>query len=140
MFRITVIQVGKTKDAALQSMLDEYAKRMSSSFALTVETVKDEAAIWKKLVKGAYTIVLEAHGKALDSIQLTKLLHDLPVRGISTIQFIIGPAEGFTKYETKPDLLLSLSAMTFSHQTIRLLLYEQLYRAATILEGKPFAK
>ncbi len=140
MLRITVIQVGKTKDVDLQAMLDEYDKRMSSTFALTVETVKDEAAIWKKLVKGAYTIILEAHGKPMDSPAFAKLLHDLPVRGASNIQFIIGPAEGFSEYQIKPDLLLSLSAMTFSHQTIRLLLYEQLYRASTIISGKPFAK
>lgn len=140
MLRITVIQVGKTKDAALQSLLDEYAKRLSSLFDVREVTVKDEAALWSKLERGAYTIALEAHGKTFDSPGFATLLHDLPVRGISHIQFLIGPAEGFTGYKTKPDLVLSLSAMTFSHQTIRILLAEQLYRAATIISGKPFAK
>jgi 23S rRNA (pseudouridine1915-N3)-methyltransferase len=140
MLRITILQVGKTKDPSLLALLDEYHRRMRTSFTLEAETVKDEVSLWKKCKPGAYTIALEAHGKALDSSAFASLLHDLPVRGISHIQILIGPPEGFTVYARKPDLLLSLSAMTFSHQTIRLLLYEQLYRAATILEGKPFAK
>lgn len=140
MLRLTIIQIGKTKEAGLQDMLDEYAKRLQGTFDLTTITVKDEASLWKKLAKGAYTIALEAHGKVYDSPAFAKLLHDLPVRGVSQVQFLIGPAEGFSGYQTKPDLLLSLSAMTFSHQTVRLLLLEQIYRAATIISGKPFAK
>lgn len=138
--RITVLQVGKTKDAAVQSMLDEYAKRMQRSIDLSVITVKSETELWKKLAPGAYTIALEVHGKQMASDAFAAFLSKLAVQGQSHIQILIGPADGFTKYEQKPDLLLSLSAMTFSHQTVRLLLFEQLYRACTLWEGKPFAK
>lgn len=140
MMRLTIIQVGKTKDPAVLALLDEYTRRIKSSFSLDVITCKDEAGLWGKTKEGVFTILLDAAGKSLDSPSFARLLHDLPVRGHSHVQILIGPPEGFTRQEKKPDLLLSLSAMTFSHQTIRLLLYEQIYRAATILEGKPFAK
>lgn len=140
MLRITVLQVGKTKSQELQALLDEYAKRMSRSIDLRVQTYKDEAKLWANVDWQAQVIALEAHGKEQTSEEFAAWLHAFGVRGLSHIQFLIGPAAGFTGYPQKPQALLSLSRLTFSHQTIRLLLFEQLYRASTLWEGKPFAK
>ncbi len=140
MMRISILQIGKTKDAELQILLDEYVLRMRRSMDVQVITVKKEAELWQRLVPGAYTIALEVKGKAMTSESFSDFLAKLAVQGHSHIQFLIGPADGFAAYAVKPDLLLSLSTMTFSHQTIRLLLFEQLYRVCTLWEGKPFAK
>lgn len=140
MLRITILLVGKTKSSELQALLDDYAKRMSRSLDLRVIVCKTEEQLWDKVDSSAYLIALEADGKHLTSPEFAATLHRLGVQGQSHIQFIIGPAEGFTGYKKQPQLRLSLSAMTFSHQTIRLHLFEQLYRACTVWEGKPFAK
>lgn len=140
MLKVTVIQVGKTKDEALQGLVDEFARRLQSSIALSTITVKREEVLWEKVPERSFVIALEVNGKVQTSEQFAKLISDQMNQGTSHIVFLIGPAEGFTGYEKNVDLRLSLSAMTFSHQTVRLLLAEQLYRAITILEGKPFAK
>lgn len=140
MLRVSVIMVGKTKSSELQALLDDYAKRMSRSIDLRLIVCKTEEQLWQKVESSAYVIALEADGKTLTSPEFTDQLHRLGVQGQSHIQFLIGPPEGFTGYVKQPQLRLSLSAMTYSHQTIRLHLFEQLYRACTVWEGKPFAK
>jgi 23S rRNA (pseudouridine1915-N3)-methyltransferase len=140
MLKVTVIQVGKTKDEALQGLVDEFAKRLQSSISLSTITVKREDDLWEKVPERSFVIALEVNGKAYTSEQFAKLINDQKNQGTSHLVFLIGPAEGFTEYQKNVDLRFSLSTMTFSHQTVRLLLAEQLYRAITILEGKPFAK
>ncbi|MBI4121703.1 MAG: 23S rRNA (pseudouridine(1915)-N(3))-methyltransferase RlmH [Parcubacteria group bacterium] len=140
MLKITIIQVGKTKDEAVQSLVDEFGRRLQSSLNLQTVTVKTEDDLWNKVPERAYVIALEVNGKVYTSEQFAKFIGDKQTQGISHLVFLIGPAAGFTEYQKNVDLRLSLSAMTFSHQTVRLLLAEQLYRAMTILEGKPFAK
>jgi len=140
MFKITIIGVGKTKDARLQELVDEFYDRLRSSATISQVIVKDEANLWAKIPKQCQVIALEVDGKVMDSPSLAKYIQNAQVQGISHLAIIIGPAEGFTGYQASVAMKLSLSAMTFSHQTIRLLLAEQLYRAFTIIEGKPFAK
>lgn len=140
MRKITVIQVAKTKDTNLQNILNEYQKRFSTFFQYSEITVKTESDLWSKIPSNSFTIALEVEGKEYSSDQLAKFIQEKQNQGISHLVFLIGPAEGFSKYEKKVDMKLSLSKMTFSHQTIRMLLAEQLYRAYTIINNKPFAK
>lgn len=140
MLKVTVIQVGKTKEASLQELVDEFYRRLQSSIQLSCLTVKTEEVLWEKVPERAFTIALEVEGKIYTSEQFAKFIADKQNQGESHLVFLIGPAEGFKGYEKNVDLRLSLSPMTFSHQTVRLLLAEQIYRGITILEGKPFAK
>lgn len=140
MLRVTVLQVGKTKSVELQALLDDYAKRMRRSIDLRVTTVKDEAKLWTSVDWQAQVIVLDDKGDELDSGAFADWLHAFGVRGQSHVQFLIGPADGFALIPPQARHKVSLSRLTFSHQTVRLLLFEQLYRASTLWEGKPFAK
>lgn len=140
MLRLSIYQIGKTKEAALQALVDEYYKRLGGRVKVEEKTFKDEASLWAGLPKQAFIIALEVEGKAMDSAAFAQYIQQKLNQGQSHIVFLIGPAEGFKAHQVKPDLLLSLSSMTFSHQTTRLLLAEQIYRAFSILEGKPFAK
>lgn len=140
MLKITIVQVGKTKQTALQELISEFYKRLGSGYKTEEVTVKTEKELWNKVPQSAYTIALEVKGVQLTSEQFSAFIEERKNQGDSHLVFLIGPPEGFTKYEKEPDLKFSLSAMTFSHQTVRLLLAEQIYRSISILEGKPFAK
>ena len=140
MLRLSIFQVGKTKEAALQELIAEFYKRLGGRVKVEEKTFKDENALWAGLPKQAFVIALEVKGKMMDSDAFAQFMQKKLNQGHSHLVFIIGPAEGFASHQVKPDALLSLSAMTFSHQTTRLFLAEQLYRAFSILEGKPFAK
>lgn len=140
MLRISILQVGKTKEAALQELVDEFYKRLGGRVKVEEKTFKDEDALWQGLPKQAFLIAMEVKGKSMDSDAFAQFIQLKLNQGHSHLVFLIGPAEGFASHQVKPDFLLSLSSMTFSHQTTRLLLAEQIYRAFSILEGKPFAK
>ncbi len=140
MLKITILQVAKTKSPELQALIREYHKRLGGSAILEEITVKKESELWEKAPESAYTILLDNTGKPFDSQQLAQFIEERKNQGDSHLIFFIGPADGFTDIQIKPNLKLSLSAMTFSHQTVRLLLAEQLYRAFCVLEGKPFSK
>ena len=87
------------------------------------------------------TIGLDESGKQLSSNGLAKLIDQRMTRGTSKYIFIIGGASGLSE-EVKPhaDLLLSLSPMTFPLQLCRLILVEQIYRAASIIQNTPYHK
>jgi len=139
MLSIHIYQVGKTKDAQLQRMISDLYKRIGSA-NVEEKVFKTEEEMLKSLPKRGFFIALESTGKSMTSQDLAQLIEKKKNQGESSLVFLIGPADGFTQKPESIDLELSLSAMTFSHQTIRLLLAEQLYRASAILEGKPFAK
>lgn len=139
MLKITILQIGKTKEKELQSLIDEYYKRVSSSVKLETVTVSSEDDLIGKIPKSAYVIKLEDSGKEFTSQEFAQFIEDRKNQGDSHLVFLIGPPDGF-QTDIASELTLSLSKMTFSHQTIRLILAEQIYRASSTLEGKPFAK
>jgi len=121
-------------------LIDEYYKRISPFAKVEIYTVSDQKEMQGKFPKHCYAIMLEDTGKHMDSKDFAQFIEDRKNQGDSNLVFLIGPPEGFKKDRILPHIRLSLSKMTFSHQTVRLLLAEQLYRAISILEGKPFAK
>ena len=97
--------------------------------------------ILEKITKDEYVITLEISGKKLDSIELSKLIHDLPTYGNSKITFVIGGSNGISeKVKKRSNYQLSFSDMTFPHQLMRLILLEQIYRALTIINHKEYHK
>jgi 23S rRNA (pseudouridine1915-N3)-methyltransferase len=142
--KIRVTWIGKTKEAAIQSLTDDYLKRLSSYTEVESGTVKDEAALLKLCARGArpsrHTLVLlDGRGKQLSSEELARFLGDYQDRNPLPLLFAVGAADGFTDQARQAaTLVLSLGKMTLAHEMARVVLLEQLYRAFTILKGHPY--
>lgn len=156
--RLLIAAIGKLKDAEERSICERYAKRLGASGrgiglgpleiieltesrAEAVDARKaDEAA---RLIKAANAatlrIALDENGKALSSEAFAKVLSKSADGGAKTCAFLIGGPDGHAPDLLKSaDLKLSLGAMTLPHGLARIVLIEQLYRAATILSGHPY--
>ncbi len=157
---ITILCVGKIKEAYYREALAEYVKRLSKYCRLNVIEVADEqtpdkasdievAAILKKeeerilskIPANSHVISLAIEGKSLDSVAFSSLIDDLGISGKSNICFIIGGSLGLSdNVKSRSDMLLSFSKMTYPHQLMRVILTEQIYRAYRIIKGEPYHK
>ena len=91
------------------------------------------------LQEGGRLIVLDERGKSMTSVHFAKMLEDFRDSGSKHLTIALGGPDGHCeKVRQRADLLLSFGAMTWPHQIARILLSEQLYRAATILSGHPY--
>jgi 23S rRNA (pseudouridine1915-N3)-methyltransferase len=136
--------MGKTKEPAIQSLTDEYLKRLSRYADAEGIALKDEAALLKMCGRAARpvqptVVLLDGRGKQLSSEEFAGFLGNHRDRNSSPLLFVVGPANGFTA-ETRQEakLLLSLGKMTLAHELARVVLLEQIYRAFTILKGHPY--
>lgn len=104
------------------------------------QTLAREGEKLLKLVPdGSYLYVLDVYGKLKSSEQLAKEIADLGLRGRSSITFLIGGAFGLSEeVRARADERISFSPMTFTHQMVRLLLVEQIYRAFKINRGEKY--
>ena len=142
--KIKIAWIGKTKEPAIQSLTDEYLKRLARYADAEGFALKDEAALLKLCGRGArparHTLVLlDSRGKQLSSEEFAEFLGNHQDRNPVPLLFAVGPANGFAA-ETRQEanLLLSLGKMTLAHELARVVLLEQLYRAFTILKGHPY--
>jgi len=142
--KLTIAWIGKTKEQAIQSLTDEYLKRLSHYADAQGMSLKDESALLKLCGREArplrHTLVLlDSRGKQLSSEEFAEFLGSYQDRNPLPLLFAVGPADGFTS-ETRQEasLLLSLGKMTVAHELARVVLLEQLYRAFTILKGHPY--
>jgi 23S rRNA (pseudouridine1915-N3)-methyltransferase len=153
--RIDIIEIGKTRKNYLLEAEKDYLKRLIPFAKITVTTIKDQGEatseaqkkvlkekeakiILQKIPKDYFVIVLDESGEALNSVELAKLINQKKDNSTS-ICFIIGGVYGLTKeIKERADLLLSFSRFTFTHELIRTLLLEQLYRSFTIINGKKY--
>ena len=141
--KLKVAWIGKTKEPAIQSLTDEYLKRLSRYAEVEGTTLKDEAAVLKLCARDSrprHTLVLlDEPGKQLSSEELAKFLGGYQDRNPLPLLFAVGAADGFTDQARQAaTLVLSLGKMTLAHELARVVLLEQLYRAFTILKGHPY--
>lgn len=142
--KLTIAWIGKTKEPAVQSLTDEYLKRLSRYAEVQGTALKDESAVLKLCDRNArpvkHTLVLlDSRGKQFSSEEFAKFLGDHQDRNPLPLLFAVGPANGFTaEARQEANLLLSLGKMTVAHELARVVLLEQLYRAFTILKGHPY--
>jgi 23S rRNA (pseudouridine1915-N3)-methyltransferase len=142
--KLKVAWIGKTKESAIQSLTDEYLKRLSRYAEVEGTPFKDEAALLKLGARDArpsrHTLVLlDSRGKQLSSEELAKFLGDLQERNPLPLLFGVGGTDGFSDEARRAaTLVLSLGKMTLAHELARVVLLEQLYRAFTILKGHPY--
>lgn len=156
--QITLIAVGKLKEAYLQAAYQEYTKRLSAYCRFSLVEVKDEkdattpGAIEKaKTIEGErilskidskdVVIALAPQGQMVDSIGFAKRLESYQVNGQSRLCFIIGGSNGLSEAVLKrAQWTLSFSPMTFPHQLFRIVLLEQIYRGFKIIKGETYHK
>lgn len=156
--KITIACVGKIKEKYLTAGIDEFTKRLTPFCKLEVISINEEkmpdnpSAAEKQQVleketqrllniipENSYVILLDVIGKQLSSPELAEKMDSLALQGSSHITFVIGGAFGYTDaLRKRADLALSFSKMTFTHQMIRLLLVEQIYRAFKISRGEKY--
>ncbi|MGD0515260.1 MAG: 23S rRNA (pseudouridine(1915)-N(3))-methyltransferase RlmH [Terriglobales bacterium] len=142
--KLRVAWIGKTKEPAIQSLTDEYLKRLSHYADAQGMALKDESALQKLCSGNARSakntlVLLDSHGKQLSSEEFAKFLGDYLDRNPLPLVFAVGPANGFSdEIRQEANLLLSLGKMTVAHELARVVLLEQLYRAFTILKGHPY--
>jgi len=152
--RITLIETGKTRDPFIREGVELFQKRvvryvpfsivtlpdLKNSRNMTMKEVQEKEGelLLKRLKSGDYMILLDERGQEFNSIAFAEYLNGLEGR-VNQLLFVIGGPYGFSGevYE-KADATLSISKMTFSHQLVRVLFMEQLYRAFTILKGEPY--
>ena len=151
---IQLFLTGKTTDPRLQSLIDDYQQRLKhyvpfelvvlpdlkNAKALTEEQIKaaEGEAILSRLTPAMDVILLDEHGREFRSVEYAEWLQKKMGAGKDLV-LIIGGAYGFSPaVYARANGKLSLSQMTFSHQMIRIMAIEQIYRAMTILRGEPY--
>lgn len=156
--KFTVLAIGKLKEQYLRDGVAEFVKRLRVYGGVTItelseskmsgsgdrtarlQAVNDEC---ERLLKGvsnhAYVVLLDVYGKTTSSEALAARIAELEVSGTSEMVFIIGGAFGVSEeLRKRADWRLSFSPMTFTHQMVRLLLVEQIYRACKINRNEPY--
>jgi 23S rRNA (pseudouridine1915-N3)-methyltransferase len=142
--KLTVAWIGKTKNSAIQSLTDDYLKRLRQYAETEGAVLKDEAALLKLCGhEGKSTrrrlVLLDSRGKHLSSEELAGFLREHQDRNSAPLVFAVGTADGFSEeLRQKADFVLSLGKMTLAHELARVVILEQVYRAFTILKGHPY--
>ena len=152
--KITLLVVGKTTDTHIDSLIQEYLKRLThyvpfalqvipeirNTKALTLEQQKQAEGelVLRSISPSTKMILLDEHGQELRSIEYAEYLQRAMLSGQDVV-FVVGGPYGFSDavYQ-RSNGKISLSKMTFSHQMVRLFFVEQTYRAMTILRGEPY--
>lgn len=153
--KVSLILVGRTANKHLTELIADYASRVKHyvSFDIAVipelKNTKSLSAdqqkqmegeqILRQLQQGDHIVLLDERGKEMRSIEFSKYMEKKMQTVSKRLVFIIGGPYGFSsEVYAKANDKLSLSQMTFSHQMIRLIFVEQLYRAMTIMRGEPY--
>ena len=157
---VTIISVGKLKDAFFNEASDEYLKRLKAFAKMNVVEIKagvlpenpkdseinavlekEGEEILRKIPSNAKVVSLCIEGKLYSSEDLAELFESTALSGISHIVFIIGGSYGLShKVKSRSDIRLSMSKMTFPHRLARIMLLEQIYRACKINAGEAYHK
>ena len=141
--RLAVVAAGKLRDAGLQSLCDEYTRRIQPFAPLEVVELRDAAGLRARWARASgpqvVRVLLDERGEQLDSRGLASWIASWRADGARQVHVYIGDADGFSPADrASADRLLALSRLTLPHRLARLILLEQLYRAATLLAGHPY--
>lgn len=152
--KFTLLVVGKTVEKHYITAIEDYVQRirhyipfemevipeLKNTKSLSTEQIKEKEGelIVKALQPGDVPVLLDEHGKEFRSIEFATWI-ERKMHTAKRLVFIVGGAYGFSQavYQTAQEKI-SLSKMTFSHQMIRLIFVEQLYRAMSILNNSPY--
>ena len=153
--KVKFIVIGKTDQQYLQEGIKEFHQRIihyvpfdyqvlndiKNNRNLTEEQQKEKEgeALLQKIQPGDELILLDVAGQEFDSVEFARFLERKMISGTRNLAFMVGGPYGFSPAVYKmATARISLSRMTFSHQLVRLVFSEQLYRALTIIKGEPY--
>jgi 23S rRNA (pseudouridine1915-N3)-methyltransferase len=153
--KICLTVIGKMGDQSLSQLLEKYAKRIVHYIPFEQEIIEDTKnvknlseneqkvlegnKILKSIQPGDYVILLDEKGRELTSRSFAEFIEKKIQTIAKRIVFVIGGPYGFSdEVYARANEKLSLSKMTFTHEMVRLIFTEQLYRAMTILNGEPY--
>lgn len=153
--KIKLLMIGKTTDSKLQALIEDYSGRLkhyanfemvvvpelknTKNLSFELQKEKEGELLLSKVEPNDDVILLDDKGRQFSSMEFADFISKKMLAASRGIVFVVGGPYGFAPsvYE-RANSKLSLSAMTFSHQMIRLIFAEQLYRAMTILKGEPY--
>ena len=153
--KVILLAIGKIDDKIFSDAQEMYAKRINHYVSFTVETIPDVkntknlsqdeqknaegALILKKLQPSDYVVLLDDKGKQYSSTDFAYFIEKKSYAAAKRMIFVVGGPYGFSNaVYARADEKLSLSKMTFTHQMVRVIFVEQLYRAMTILNNEPY--
>ena len=153
--KIKLLLIGKTDDNCLQRLMNDYEKRIQnlSGFEKIVipdlrntknlsekqQKEKEGRLLLQKLVPSDFVVLLDEKGKEMTSRQYADFLQKQMNTGLKNLVFVIGGPYGFSdEFYQRANVKIALSQMTFSHQLVRLIFLEQLYRGLAILNNHPY--
>ncbi len=160
MLKIRLLVVGKTKKKFYIEASLNYLKRINRFAKISVIEVKHQTYLQKmsnieknkvienesnrlisRIKNSDFVIVLEIKGKMVSSREIAKMIRNIPLRGYSTIDFIIGGSLGLSqKIKKMSDIEISFGRITLPHELAKVVLLEQIYRSFTINNGIPYHK
>lgn len=155
MIKINIYAVGTIKEQFYKDSINEFLKRLSKFAKVEIietqevkiqnennskEVLDKEAEyVLKHLKDNDYLILIDLHGKEMDSIEFSKEISNLIDAGKSPINFAIGGTLGFgEKLINRANKRICLSKLTFTHQMTRIILLEQIYRSFKIINNEPY--
>ena len=150
-----LIVVGKTTDKRFAAIIQEYAERIRHYIPFDIEVIpelrntkgisqneqkqREGELILRTLQAGDYVVLLDEHGSERTSMEFAAWMQKKMAAGPKRLVFIVGGPYGFSPaVHQKGNEEVSLSRMTLSHQMVRMVFVEQIYRAMTILNGEPY--
>ena len=153
--KIKLIVIGKTDDKSLQNLMQLYEKRIKAfvgfdfqvlrdiknvkNLSESQQKIKEGDLLLAKLAPSDFVILLDENGKEYTSKKFADFLQKQMNSGIKNLIFIIGGPYGFSEAVYKrANAKIALSQMTFSHQMVRLIFLEQLYRGYAIINHHPY--
>ena len=153
--KICLLVIGKSDEEYLQKGIELFMKRIPHyiSFEMKVipdlknsknlseeqQKAKEGELILQQLIPSDDLLLLDEQGLETSSVEFARFLEKKMISGIKRLVFLIGGPYGFSEsVYARANGKVSLSKMTFSHQMVRLIFLEQLYRAMTILKGEPY--
>jgi 23S rRNA (pseudouridine1915-N3)-methyltransferase len=149
--KLKIAWIGRTKELAIESLTQEYLKRISRYIEVEPLTVRDEAALLALCGRGGSTVrgrpgaakstlaIMDSRGKQFSSEEFAQFLGNYQDRNPVPLVLAIGPADGFSPAAREAaQHSFSLGKMTLPHELARVVLLEQVYRAFTILKGHPY--
>jgi len=150
-----LLVIGKTDEKSIQSLIDKYTKRIQSfipfdilvipdlkntkNLSETLQKQKEGDLILTKISKFDFVVLLDEKGQELTSQKFANFLQKKMNAGIKNLVFVVGGPYGFSdEVYKRANQKIALSQMTFSHQLVRVVFTEQLYRAFTIINNHPY--
>ena len=153
--KIKIILMGKTDASFLKEGCEIYLKKLihycnleyneipdlkrTKNMTINEQKIKEGKLILQKIQASDTLILLDEKGKIYTSVEFSKFMNNYFLSSVKQLNFVIGGPYGFSdEVYNRANTIVSLSAMTFSHQMVRLLFLEQIYRAFTILNNEPY--